>query len=82
MIEGKINKLDLVNRTAVLEDATGKEITLKFPERMNVEICEPETMGTMGGDLEDLEQGFHVQVDVASTQDDGTHVCDAVVCLS
>ena len=82
MIEGKISKLDLSSRTAVLEDASGKEITLKFPERMNVEIVEPETMGTMGGDLEDLEPGYMVQVDISTTEDDGICVCDSLVSLS
>lgn len=82
MLEGKISKLDIMNRTAVLEDASGREVALKFPARMNVEISEPETMGTMGGDLEDLEEGFLVQVEVDAEHEDGSAVCGSVVCLS
>ena len=82
MIEGKINKLDLANRTAVLEDADGKEITLKFPERMNVEIVEPEGMGLMGGELEDLDHGYMVQVNLSTEDENGVCVCDSIVSLS
>jgi len=82
MIEGKINKLDIPNRQAVIERLDGEEVTVRFPERVNVEISEPETMGTMGGELEDLEVGFLVQVELTQTKDDGTCYCGSVVCLS
>lgn len=82
MIEGRINKLDLTHRTALIVDGSGKEYSVKFPERMNVEVIEDETVGTMGGELEDLEEGFEVEVELASRSEDGTYVCDSVVCLS
>ena len=45
MIEGRITKLDLENRSAVIVLDDGTEHAVKFPERMNVEIVEDETMG-------------------------------------
>ncbi|MEE8394696.1 MAG: hypothetical protein V3S29_01485 [bacterium] len=82
MLEGRISKLDIPNRRAVIEDAEGREIQVSFPERMNVEISEPETMGNMGGELEDLEVGFLVEYEVESEKEDGTQVCGSVVCIS
>ena len=82
MIEGRITKLDLGNRSAVVVGEDGKEYAVTFPERMNVEIVEDETMGTQGGELEDLEEGFEVEVQLASQNEDGSFVCDSVVCIS
>jgi hypothetical protein len=82
MIEGRITKLDLENRSAVIVEETGTEYAVTFPERMNVEIIEDETVGTQGGELEDLEVGFEVEVELASRNEDGSYICDSVVCIS
>ena len=50
--------------------------------RTNVEVIEDETVGLMGGDLEDLEEGYHVEIEVASTNEDGSIVCDSIACVS
>jgi hypothetical protein len=82
MIEGRITKLDLENRSAVIVLDDGTEHAVKFPERMNVEIVEDETMGHQGGELEDLENGFEVEVELASQNEDGSYICESVMCIS
>ena len=82
MIEGRITNLDLKKRSAVIVEENGTEHVVQFPERMNVEIVEDETMGHQGGELEDLENGFEVEVELASQNEDGSFVCDSVMCIS
>ena len=82
MFEGTIKKLDLSNRSAVVTGEDGKEITIKFAERVSVEIGEEETVGWMGGELEDIEEGFIVELDLTSQKDDGSYLCENVVCIS
>lgn len=82
MFEGIIKNLDLANRSAVVADADGKEISIHFAERINVEIAEDETAGWMGGELADIEEGFQVELDLASQKEDGSFICDSVVCIS
>ena len=80
-VEGRISKLDGANRVAVISTEDGKEVTLKFPERVNIEIAEPATMGTMGGTLEELKEGYLVEVEVEAHAD-GTCLCSSLVCIS
>lgn len=81
-VEGRISKLDLRKRSAVITLENGTELNVQFPERMNVEIAEDETMGLQGGELEDLENGFEVEVELASQNEDGSYLCESVVCIS
>ena len=80
MLEGKIRKLDLVERTLVLETHDGRHLTAHVPEHANIEVSEPNTMGTTGGTLEDLGVGFLVQLDVHEAQ--GDHPCSCFKVLS
>mgnify|MGYP006159563979 CR=1 FL=1 len=57
MIEGRISQLDLENRSAVVVEENGNQIQVNFALRTNVEVIEDETVGLMGGELEDLEDG-------------------------
>ena len=82
MIEGRISQLDLENRSAVIVEENGNQIQVKFALRTNVEVIEHETVGLMGGELEDLEEGYYVEVEVASTNDDGSIMCDFIACVS
>lgn len=81
MVEGTIKRLDLTSRSAVVALSEGKELTVKFPERVNIEVAEPETMGTMGGTLEDLQEGFIVELDLEHHAD-GSTSCSSLVCVS
>ncbi|MFQ5830282.1 MAG: hypothetical protein ACE5JD_14160 [Candidatus Methylomirabilia bacterium] len=81
MVEGTIKKLDLSSRSAVVELSDGKELSVKFPERVNIEVAEPETMGTMGGSLEDLQEGFLVELELEH-HSDGSCSCASLVCVS
>ena len=47
-----------------------------------MEVIEDETVGLMGGELEDLEEGYHVEIEVASKNEDGSIVCDSIACVS
>ncbi len=81
MIEGRIKKVDVARRTAVITTEDDRDITITFPERVNIEVAELETMGTMGGALEDLQEGYYVEVE--GVQDaDGKLSCDSLVCVS
>jgi hypothetical protein len=82
MIEGRISQLDLENRSAVIVEENGNQIQVKFALRTNVEVIEHETVGLMGGELEDLEEGYYVEVEVASTNDDGSIMCDSIASVS
>ena len=82
MIEGRIKHLDLANRSAMIVESNGNEVTVQFALRANVEIIEPETVGLMGGSLEDLEEGFEVEIEVASLNEDGSIICDSIACVS
>ena len=82
MIEGRISQLDLENRSAIIVEENGNQIQVKFALRTNVEVIEHETVGLMGGELEDLEEGYYVEVEVASTNDDGSIMCDSIASVS
>ena len=82
MIEGRIKHLDAANRSAVIVSETGDEIQVSFALRTNVEIIEDETVGLMGGELEDLQEGYEVEIEVASMNEDGSIICDSIACVS
>ena len=83
MIEGRIKHLDIANRSAlIVEGKNGNEITVNFALRTNVEVIEDETVGLMGGELEDLEEGYEVEFEVASINEDGSIICDSIACVS
>ena len=82
MIEGRISQLDLENRSAVVVEENGNQIQVNFALRTNVEVIEDETVGRMGGELEDLEEGYYVEIEVASKNDDGSIICDSIACVS
>ena len=82
MIEGRISQLDLENRSAVVVEENGNQIQVNFALRTNVEVIEDETVGLMGGELEDLEEGYYVEIEVSSKNDDGSIICDSIACVN
>ena len=82
MIEGRLSQLDLENRSAVIVEENGNQIQVNFSFSTNLDVIEHETVGLMGGELEDLEEGYHVEVEVASTNEDGSIMCDSIACVS
>ncbi|MGQ4809274.1 hypothetical protein NKDENANG_02689 [Candidatus Entotheonellaceae bacterium PAL068K] len=82
MIEGRIKSLDVVNRQAVITTQEAQDVTVTFPEGASIEVAEPETMGTMGGELADLQEGFYVEVEVATHDADGICTCASLVSVS
>ncbi|MGH7773139.1 MAG: hypothetical protein ACREQA_13010 [Candidatus Binatia bacterium] len=82
MIEGRIKKIDPAHRTAVITTQDNQEITLTFPEGANIEVLEPATMGTMGGELEDLKEGYFVEVELGAHDADGRCMCASLISVS
>jgi hypothetical protein len=82
MIEGRIKSIDVAQRTAVITTRENEDVTVTFPDGTTIEVAEPETMGTMGGELTDLQEGYYVEVEVGSKGDDGTCACASLVCVS
>ena len=82
MLEGKIRKLDVAERLLVVETHDGRQVTAKVPEHANIEVSEPNTMGTMGGTLEDLDVGYLVQLDVHDATDDHPCTCFKILSVS
>lgn len=82
MIEGQIKKIDLAERTVTINTQDKQELTLTFPEGANIEVTEPTTMGTMGGALEDLREGYFVEVELGAHDSNGRCSCASLVCIS
>ena len=82
MTEGRIKKIDVARRTAVIATPEGQELTLTFPDGANIEVHEPATMGTMGGELEDLKEGYFVEVELGAHDANGRCSCASLVCIS
>ena len=82
MIAGRIKKIDLAQRSAVITTEDDREVVLTFPENANIEVREPATMGTMGGGLEDLHEGYFVEVELGAHDADGKCACASLICVS
>lgn len=82
MIEAQIKKIDLDRRTVIVTTHDDREMTLTFPEGANIEVTEPTTMGTMGGDLEDLKEGYFVEIELGAEGADGRCACASLVSIS
>ena len=82
MIEAQIKKIDLAQRTVMITTQENQELTLTFPKGANIEVHEPATMGTMGGDLADLREGFFVEVELGAHDSDGKCSCASLICIS
>ena len=82
MIEGRITNLDLENRSALIVEGNGNEIPVRFSNLTNVEVMEPETVGLVGGDLEELEVGYEVEIELGLQNDEGIFICDSIACVS
>ena len=82
MIEACIKKVDLERRTVMIATEDNRKITLTFPEGINIEVREPTTMGTMGGNLEDLREGYLVEVELGAQDGNGNCACASLICVS
>lgn len=82
MTEGRIKTIDVAQRTAVIVTQDNQDVVLTFPEGANIEVREPTTMGTMGGSLEDLREGYFVEVEVGAHGTDGRCACASLICVS
>ena len=82
MIAGRIKELDVANRKGIITTREGEDMAVTFPDGAVIEVAEPETMGTMGGELADLQEGFEVEVEVTERGADGDFSCASLLCVS
>jgi hypothetical protein len=82
MIEGQIKKIDLSQRTVTITTQDNQELMLTFPDGANIEVHEPTTMGTMGGELEDLREGYFVELELGAHDAEGKCACASLICIS
>lgn len=82
MIDAQIKKIDLARRAVTVCTDDQQEITLTFSHGANIEVVEPTTLGTMGGKLEDLKEGYFVRVEFAPDHDAASCSCTSLVCVS
>lgn len=82
MLNGRIGRIDSARRRAVVVTADGAELSLRFPDDAVIEVMEPETVGTMGGALDDVGAGYLVEVVLGEPGDDGVYPCRSLVCIS
>lgn len=81
MIQAQIKKIDHAARQAVVATEDGRELTLAFSEHANIEVYEPATAGTMGGTLDDLREGYWVEVEIHEHAQ-GPCSCTSLICIS
>lgn len=81
MVQGQIRQLDPTRRTAVIVFEDGREVSVTFPPKANIEVREPATMGTMGGTIEDLKVGYWVNVEIHE-HGSAPCSCSSLVCIS
>ena len=82
MIDARIKKIDLARRAVTITTPDQRELVLTFPAGANIEVTEPATMGTMGGTLEDLREGYFVQVEIGAHDHESACSCTSLVCVS
>lgn len=82
VIEARVKLINLTERTAIVTTQDNRDITLTFAEGANIEVREPTTMGTMGGTLEDLHEGYFVEVELGLDHADGKCACASLICVS
>ena len=58
------------------------EHLVRFPSEAIIDVIEPETVGTMGGEFEDLDVGYHVVIEGRDFADDGSCTCVSLECIS
>ena len=82
MLEGRIRKIDLEKRSAVIAVKDGEVLNVQFPPQALIEVMELETAGMEGGELEDLQVGYFVEFEVAEQHEDGSCTCLSLASIS
>ena len=82
MIEGRISRINADDRSALIIAENGAEHLVRFPSEAIIDVIEPETVGTMGGEFEDLDVGYHVVIEGRDFADDGSCTCVSLECIS
>ena len=80
MVEAQIKQVDRIRRTVLVTTTDGKELSLRIGDDTNIEIMELETAGEEPGSLEDLQEGYMVEVEYSEA--DSGSACHSLVCIS
>ncbi|MFQ5912062.1 MAG: hypothetical protein ACE5JS_02660 [Nitrospinota bacterium] len=80
MVEAQIKQVDRFRRTVMVKTADGRELSLRIGDDTDIEVMEWETAGNEPGSLEDLHEGYLVDVDF--TEADSGCACHSLVCIS
>ena len=82
MVEGQIRNINRAERKAVIVTREGKEVPVQFGPHARFEVFEPASGGLKGGTLDDIGEGYLVQMEIHSHNTDGTCNCGALVSVS
>jgi hypothetical protein len=80
MIEATVKRVDVAGRTLVIQTADGKEVSLMLRDGTPIEVIEPATTGRIPGSLEDIHEGYLVEVEFAEGA--SPCVCHSLISIS
>ena len=80
MVEATVKRVDVAGRTLVIEVADGREVSLVFRDDTYIEVMEPATTGRIAGSLEDIHEGYLVEVEF--TEGDSPCACRSLISIS
>ena len=80
MVEAQIKRVDLARRTVEVKTVDGRELSLRIGDDTDIEVMEWETAGEEPGTLEDIHEGYLVEVEF--TEGEGGYACHSLVCIS
>ena len=78
--EAVVKKIDLENRSVVVQTEDDRELTLLIDEHTDITVMELETAGDEDGTLEDIEEGYLVSIEF--TEGDDGCACHTLASIS
>ncbi len=78
--EAVVKKVDLENRSVVVQTEDDRELTLLIDEHTDITVMELETAGDEDGTLEDIQEGYLVSIEF--TEGDGGCACHTLASIS
>lgn len=78
--EAVVKKIDLENRSVVVQTEDDRELTLLIDEHTDITVMELETAGDEDGTLEDIQEGYLVSIEF--TEGDDGCACHTLASIS
>jgi len=82
MVEGHIRGINRTERRAVIVTHDGREVAVQFGPQAHFEVADLATMGHRGGTLDDIGEGYLVQMEAYSRNEDGSCNCESLISMS